>query len=85
MHLREAAERMFAEELADRCLPFDCRATAEYALLVADQTRAGRPVSTEDGQIAAVALANGMAVATGNICDFEGISCLELLDPWQAN
>ncbi len=83
--LAEAAERMFAEDLSDHCLPFDCRAADEYAVLVAGRTRAGRPISTEDGQIAAVALANRMAVATRNICDFEGIHDLELLDPWQVS
>jgi predicted nucleic acid-binding protein len=80
--LAAALERMFAEDFADRCLPFDAASVEEYALLVAARTRAGKPISTEDGQIAATALACGLSLATRNRKDFRDIPGLDLLDPW---
>lgn len=44
--------------------------------------RAGRPISVEDGLIAATALAGGLVLATRNTRDFAQIDGLELLDPW---
>jgi hypothetical protein len=46
----------------------------------------GRPMSVPDGEIAAIALAKGLAVATRNVADFEDCG-LELIDPfaWAAN
>ena len=41
----------------------------------------GRPVPPADCQIAAIAHANGMAVATRNLRDFEGMG-FEFIDPW---
>lgn len=55
---------------------------AEDALLVAARTRRGMPISTEDVQIAAVALAHGLALATRNDRDFVGIDGLLVLNPW---
>ncbi len=34
-----------------------------------------------DGQIAAIACARGMAVATRNVCDFEEMGA-DAVDPW---
>jgi predicted nucleic acid-binding protein len=79
-----AAEQMFAEDFAGSCLPFDSAAAAEYALIVAARTRAGKPISTEDAQIAAIALVRQLALVTRNIKDFENIEGLILEDPWQA-
>lgn len=81
--LTSAATQMFGEDFAGRCLPFDEAAATEYALLVAARTRSGRPVSTEDGQIAAIALAHAIPLATRNGKDFEGIEGLVVLDPWR--
>jgi hypothetical protein len=66
----------------ERCLPFDEVAAHEYAALVATRTKLGMPVSTEDAQIAAIALRNGLALATRNIKDFRNINELVLIDPW---
>ena len=82
--LAAAAEQMFAEDFAGRCLPFDEAAAAEYALIVAARTRLGRTISTEDGQIAAIAVAHHLALATRNRKDFQHIDGLTLLDPWYA-
>lgn len=79
-----AAEQMFAEDFAGRCLPFDSSAAAEYALIVAARARGGKPISTEDAQIAAIALARQLALVTRNTKDFENIEGLALENPWQA-
>lgn len=81
--LQTAAARMFAE-FSGRCLAFDGQAATRYAGLVAARTRAGRPISVEDGQIAAIALAGGLALATRNVADFDGVDGLLLLDPFTA-
>lgn len=81
--LQLAAMRMFSE-FSGRCLAFDQRAASYYAVLVAARVRAGRPISCEDGQIAAVALAGGLSLATRNMADFAGIDGLSLVDPFTA-
>ncbi|GAB4405679.1 MAG: type II toxin-antitoxin system VapC family toxin [Rhodoferax sp.] len=80
--LARAAQAMFEEDFAGRCLPFDERAALHYAAIVAQRTRAGRPISTEDAQIAAIALAHGLTLATRNVSDFEGIDGLAVVNPW---
>jgi predicted nucleic acid-binding protein len=79
--LQAAARRMFAE-LSGRGLPFDERAASRYGELVAARVRAGRPISVEDAQIAATALAGELVLATRNTGDFVGIEGLELVDPF---
>lgn len=77
-----AAERMFEQDFAGKCLAFDTAAAKHYALIVAERTRRGQPISTEDAQIAATALAAGLTVATRNTKDFENIDGLKLANPW---
>lgn len=81
--LRSAALAMFEEDFAGRCLPFDAAAASHYARLVAERTRQGRPISVEDAQIAAIAVAHGLALATRNTRDFEGVDALTVINPWQ--
>jgi predicted nucleic acid-binding protein len=80
--LASAAEQMFNEDFAGRTLPFDGACAAEYALLVAERTRRGHSISTEDGQIAATALSHDLSLATRNGKDFKGIHGLTVLNPW---
>ena len=82
--LAMSAEQMFEQDFADRCLAFDAAAAKHYAVLVAARTRHGQPISTEDAQIAAIALAAGLTVATRNTKDFETIEGLMLANPWSA-
>ena len=82
--LQMAARAMFAEEFAGRCLPFDEPAATCYASIVALRTRRGRPINVEDAQIAAIALAHGLMLATRNERDFELIEGLAVVNPWQA-
>jgi len=73
---------MFEEDFAGRCLSFDAVAAGQYVRIVSARTRVGRPISVEDAQIAAIALANQLAIATRNIADFENIDGLTVIDPW---
>ncbi|WP_309681717.1 type II toxin-antitoxin system VapC family toxin [Polaromonas sp.] len=82
--LAVTAEQMFEQDFAGHCLAFDAAAAKNYAVLVADRTRQGQPISTEDAQIAAIALAAGLSVVTRNTKDFENIDGLTLANPWQA-
>lgn len=80
--LASAAEQMFAEDFAGRCLPFDDACAKEYAACVTARTHQGLPISTEDAQIASVALLHGLLLASRNIKDFKGIHGLIVLNPW---
>lgn len=81
--LAVAAEQMFEQDFAGHCLGFDAAAAKNYAVLVVARVRQGQPISTEDAQIAAIALAAGLTVATRNAKDFENIDGLMLTNPWQ--
>ena len=80
--LAVAAEQMFAEDFADRCLAFDTVCADEYAWIVAWRTQRGRAISTEDAQIAAIALAHNQVLVTRNGKDFLDIDGLMVVDPW---
>jgi predicted nucleic acid-binding protein len=80
--LQQSARAMFAEEFAGRSLAFDDRAADCYAEILAHRRRRGRPISVEDAQIASIAVASGLRVATRNTADFIGIPHLEVVDPW---
>jgi len=67
---------------ADRIADFDLVAARIYGRVVADQINAGRDPGTADSQIAAIALANGMSLATRNVRHFDGLG-LELVNPWE--
>ncbi len=71
------------EEFRDRLLPFDAGAASCYANLVATARKAGRTISVEDAQIAAITQANRLTLATRNTKDFEFIPDLLLINPWQ--
>ena len=79
--LASAIEAMLREDFAGRVLPFDSAAARTYAEIAASRRATGRPVAQADAQIAAIARSRGMALATRNVRDFEGMG-IELLDPW---
>lgn len=82
--LTDRAEAMLREEFGEGCLAFDAAAAAEYAAIVAHRTGLGRPISVEDAQIAAIARAGGLTLATRNTKDFRDIEGLTLVNPWEA-
>jgi predicted nucleic acid-binding protein len=75
-------QELLQSGFADRVLPFDATAARIWGRLMAEGRRAGRLPDVRDVEIAAVAMANSLALATRNARDFE---CLGLawLDPWQ--
>ena len=79
--LAEACERAFGSLFAGRVLPFDSDAAHAYAEIAAGRRVLGRPIGQSDGQIAAIARARGMAVATRNVRDFEDMG-IDIFNPW---
>jgi len=83
-HELEAAVDLLVDEVfGGRCLPFDAAAARHYGELVASSERQGHPIGFADGQIAAVCVGHGAALATRNGKDFRGTT-LRLVDPWSA-
>jgi toxin FitB len=75
---------MLEEDFAGRVLVFDGAAAEYYAPFMSQRRRPGRPTASQDGQIAAIALSRGAAVATRNTADFQG-GGVELINPWDAH
>ena len=78
-------DALFAEDFAHRCLPFDSQAASHYAQIVSDRHKSGKPVSTEDAQIAAIARSRSFQIATRNVADFADIHALGIVNPWVAS
>jgi hypothetical protein len=78
---RTCADKTFLQ-FKGRCLPFEESAAIRFGTLQAARQRAGRPISTEDAQIASIALVHGMSIATRNTRDFQSIEGLKLINPW---
>lgn len=81
--LAQAIWRLLQEGLGGRVLPFDRAAAIAYGTFVAARRAEGRPVSTIDAQIAAIARTCGAArLATRDVAGLEGCG-VALIDPWQ--
>ncbi|SJZ39107.1 hypothetical protein SAMN02745119_00416 [Trichlorobacter thiogenes] len=80
--LADAAEKMFQEDFSGNCLAFDESTTVLYATVVANRRRSGFSMTTEDAQIAAIALSHNLPLATRNTKDFLHIDGLILYNPW---
>lgn len=72
------------EQFAGRILPFDTTAAQHYAALAVKARTAGRGFPTPDGYIAAIAAAQGFAVASRDASAF-GAAGLTVFDPWTAS
>jgi toxin FitB len=80
--LENAARQMFEQDFSNRVFAFDEAAARQFAAIVATRRKLGRPISTLDAQIAAIASAQGASVATRNVVDFDDCG-LTIIDPWQ--
>jgi predicted nucleic acid-binding protein len=69
------------DQFAARILPFDIPAARHYADLAVKARAAGRGFPTPDGYIAAIAAANGFAVASRDTSAFDAAG-LRVIDPW---
>jgi predicted nucleic acid-binding protein len=79
--LAQTIQIFFAERVTNPILGFTDRDALPYAKISARRRKLGRPVKELDGQIAAIALSHGFAVATRNIRDFEHCG-VEVINPW---
>ena len=66
-----AFNKTIAAGFKHRIMHFDETAANSYGMVMAQSQKSGRTLSVLDGQIAAIAVANGAALATRNIRDFE--------------
>jgi hypothetical protein len=73
---------LFRPLFAGRVLPFDLACPRAYATLMAEARTSGLAVATADGYIAAIAIANGLAVAARDTGPFETAGAA-VIDPWQ--
>jgi len=74
-------EQFLAAAFESRILPFDEEAARAYGEIRGHRRELGRPMSTFDGQIAAIARTRSFAVATRNVRDFKNCG-LELINPF---
>lgn len=76
-----AAMRSLAALHADRILPVGLEEAEAASRLRARARQSGRALDLGDALIAATAAVNGLALATRNTGDFEGLD-LEVINPW---
>lgn len=79
--MQDWRDRLIDQGFSGRILLMDTEAALIYGQIVAAAFAQGRPPGVADAQIAAVAKANNMAVATRDISDFEAFD-IEVIDPW---
>lgn len=80
--LHESLETRVLPLFAGRVLPFDLACTHAYAKLMTEARAAGLAIASADGYIAAIAAANGLAVATRDTGPFEAAGAA-VINPWQ--
>ena len=66
-----------------RVLFFDLEATTAYARLISQARRAGHPIATADGYIAAIAKAHGHSIASRDTAPFDAAG-VSVINPWQS-
>jgi hypothetical protein len=79
--LSERFEQFVDSAFSERLLSFDESAARIYGEIMCHCKEIGRPMSSLDGQIAAIARSRGFSVATRNIKDFE-LCQIELVNPF---
>ena len=79
--LADAFESAIDRLFEDRILSFDLAAARAYAALMAAARTQGAPISQADGQIAAIAAANRLAVATRDEGPFRAAG-VKTVNPW---
>lgn len=79
--LQASFERLLADDLEHRVLPFDAEAAAQAALIGAARQQAGRQVDMRDTQIAGIAIARRATLATRNLRHFDDLPT-PVVSPW---
>ena len=80
--LGSAIDRLENELYQDRILTFDRAAAAAYGAIAATRRLAGAAMQQMDALIAAIARANGAALATRNMQHFAGLG-IDLINPFE--
>lgn len=75
-------ENMLRDVFENHVLPFDSEAARQYAIIAANRHLSGFSVNFGDCQIAAIARAQGMMVATRNVRDFKETG-VKIVNPWE--
>ena len=65
----------------DRIVPFDVAAAQAYGKVVMHARKRGHTISVADGQIASIAVAHGLEVATRDTTPFNAAG-LAVINPW---
>ena len=81
--LAQRFDRFVADGFEQRVLDFHRRAALDYGEVMSRRRAMGRPLTALDGQIAAVACVNHLAVATRNVRDFEHCD-IDLVNPFES-
>jgi len=81
--LQQNLEKRVLPLFAGRVLPFDMGCTQAYAELMAKARASGLAVATVDGYNAAIAVVNGLTVATRDTGPFVAAS-VTVINPWEA-
>ena len=71
------------QRLAGRVMAFNEECALIYGELMGASAKQGRPMSAQDGMIAAVARVHGGKLATRNVRDFEHAG-VDIVNPWGA-
>ena len=80
--LAAALEQQIADLFGDRIIPFDIPAAEAYARVVARAGSQGLAISIADGQIAGVAAANKLRIASREEQPFHAAG-LVVINPWK--
>jgi predicted nucleic acid-binding protein len=75
-------ERILADVIEQRFVPFDSASAERSAELAADRRRKGRPGEMRDTMIAGIVLASHAKLATRNVRHFEDIAA-SVVNPWE--
>lgn len=79
--LRERFERFVSLAFDQRVLAYDEAAARVYGEVMGERKALGLPMSLPDGQIAAIARLNHLAIATRNVPDFENCG-IDVVNPF---
>ena len=82
--LLEAADAMFAEDMAGRIFSFESDSARVFSRIAATRRALGKPISHADAQIAAIARVRRAKLATRNVADFQDCG-IDVIDPWMSS
>ena len=80
-HLEKKSVMLIQNILGNRVLPFDSEAAYAAGALAANRKKKGINITTQDTQIAGIAISRHAALATRNLKDFSDLD-LKIINPW---